>query len=446
MSSTQPKPMANITVGYVDLASYDKPDELFYGGAQVATLFSRQLKNYSWYTHLIAPDQNKGTTDAPSFSFSKTGDFALMSWVATQVPALTVNPANNGQLTYRIAWTWNPAHNIWNQGSLKFNDLTAQSYDNVMLDFLAQYRYGADKWALYQKFIGNTPELQTFGSALPSAWIKLPTPFFYSRDSSYALPLCCASLNDIKEEFQVETNLANLIRIQKNTAADVTLDPAVWVDQPAGSVDWTTIIQVANGKPFEIGQTVHWTKYVLVTDDERESHQESVVDVIIEQFQKATSQKAAAGEQRLDFHFVMPVKTLFFGFENKSSELYNNRSNYGDTYKSGNTPQDPVGWATLTYENQDRFTNIPGHMFDMETWVHGAKTITEVGFHALFYNQNINDLDMTGSSDYSNLNTILTMNCVETSGEGNLYAAVVRAISAHRLRFQSSSAGFPPFD
>lgn len=439
------KPNATITVGYVDIASYDKPEELFYGGEKVATLFSRQLKKYSWYTQLFAPDKNNGTNDAPTFSFSKTGDFALMSWVETTLPALTVKSANNGQLTWRIAYTWNLAHNIWKQGALKFNDLTAQSYDNVMLDFISQYRRDAAKWALYQKFIGNTAELQNFASSLPASVIKLPTPFYYSRDSSYALPLCCASLNDIKEEFVVETDLSNLIRVQKNTAADVVNDAANWVDQKAGAVDFSSILTVAGGKPFEIGETRHWTKYVLVTDDEREAHQDETRDVVIEQFQKANGKKEGAGEQRLEFHFVMPVKALFFGFANKTSEEYNNRSNYSDTYKSSVTPSDPVASATLTYENQDRFANIPGHQFDMETWQHGARAISEVGYHGIFYNQNINDLDMTGSSNYSNLVTSLSMECAEASAEDNYYTLIVRAVSAHRGRFKSSTFGFPGF-
>lgn len=439
------KPTATITVGYVDMASYDKPDELFYGGDKVATLFSRQIKKYSWYTQLFAPDKNSGTNDAPSFSFSKTGDFALMSWVETTLPALTVNTANNGQLTWRIAYTWNLAHHIWRQGALKFNDLTAQSYETVGLDFVTQYRNRAEKWSLYQKFIGNTSDLQNFNSSLPATVVKLPTPFYYGRDSSYALPLCCASLNDIKEEYVVETDLSKLVRVQKNVAVDVVNDPADWQDQVAATVDFSSILTVAGGKPFEIGETRHWTKYVLVTDDEREAHQDEVRDVIIEQFQKANGKKDVVGEQRLEFHFVMPVKVLFFGFANRTSEDYNNRSNYSDTHTTGVTPSDPVASATLTYENQDRFTSIPGHQFDMETWQHGARAISEIGYHAIFYNQNINDLDMTGSSNFSNLVTSMSMDAEEVSGEGNNYALVVRAISAHRLRFKNSTAGFPSF-
>jgi len=82
------KPTATITVGYVDIASYDLLDAIFYGGDSVTTLFSRQIKKYSWYTQLFAPDKNTGTNDAPSFTFSKTGDFALMSWVETGRPEL----------------------------------------------------------------------------------------------------------------------------------------------------------------------------------------------------------------------------------------------------------------------------------------------------------------------------------------------------------------------
>jgi len=440
------KPVGNLNAGYVDISSYDKPDEAFYGGEKVATLFSRNMKKYSWYTQVTAAEKNEGTNDSPLFKFSKQGDFALMSWVETTTPKLTIKTASNGQLKWRIAYTWNLAHNIWKQGSLKFNELPAQSYETVGLDFVSQYRRDPAKWALYQKMIGNTRALQEFSSELPATVIKLPTPFYYSRDSSYALPLCRASLNDVKEEFQVETDLRNLVRVQKNTAADVVNDEPVWVDQKASTVDFSAILDVAGGKAFEIGETRHWTKYILVTDEEREAHADEVKDVVIEQFQKQNGTKGPVGEHRLEFHFVMPTKALFFGFANKTSEEYNNRSNYSDSYKTGANPgSDPLAWATLTYENQDRFSNIPGHQFDMETLQHGSRAITEPGYHALFYCQHLNDLDLTGSTNMSNLVTSFTAEAAEHSAENNQYVFVVRGINSHRLTFRNSAAGFRAF-
>lgn len=437
------KPNANVTVGYVDIASHDKLDGVMYGGEQVRTLFSRSITKHSWFTHLMAPMKMEGQADSPSAKFSKTPDFALMTWIQTTLPKLTVKTAGNGQLTWRIAYTWNLAHNIWKAGSITFNDLTAQQYDSAMLDFLAQYRVDHAKWSLYQKFIGNTTALQTFSSELPESTIKLPTPYWYTRDSSYALPLCCANLNDIRENYTVETDLGKLLRVQKNTAADVTLDPAVWVDQKASTVDFAAILDVAGGKPFEVPMSQAWAKYVLVTDEERDQHQDETRDVIIEQFQKQNGQKAIAGEHRLEFHFTNPVKVLFFGFANKTSEDYNNRSNYSDSYKTGGGGVDPASSISLIYENQDRFRALPGHQFDMETWVHGQRGPNEVGYHALFYCMHINDLEMTGSSNFSNLVTTFEMDCAEASAEANYYSMVVRALSAHRVRFKSLTFGFP---
>lgn len=437
------KSTASVTVGYVDIASFDKLDGVMYGGEQVTTLFSRSIKKHSWYTHLFAPMKAEGQSDSPSFKFSKTPDFALSTWVQAALPKLTVKAAGNGQLTWRIAYTWNLAHNIWKAGALKFNDLTAQSYDSVMLDFIAQYRQDSAKWALYQKMIGNTTALQTFAAVMPAATIKLPTPYWYARDSSYALPLCCASLNDIREEFTVEKDLGKLLRVQKNTAADVVNDAAVWVDQKASTVVFADILDVDGAKPFEVPMSTAWAKYVLVTDEERDAHQDETRDVIIEQFQKAGGVKAVAEEHRLEFHFTNPVKALFFGFQNKTSEDYNNRSNYTDAYKTGATTTDPVSAVSLIYENQERFRDIPGDHFDMEAYHHASRGPSEVGYHGLFYCMNINDLDMTGSSNFSNLVTSFEADCTEVSAEANSYSFIVRAVSAHRVRFLSSSFGFP---
>lgn len=431
------KPKGNITVGYVDLASFDKIDAVMYGGEKVRTPFSRGINKHSWYTHLVAPMTMTGQADSPSAQFSKTPDFALMTWAQVTLPRLTVTDP-----LYRIAYSWNLGHNIWKGGSLAFNDLNAQTYDSTLLDFLSQYRTDAAKWSLYQKFIGNTNALQKYGSELPSATIKLPTPYWFARDSSYALPLCCASLNNITENYSVETDLSKLIRVQKNMAADPNAGPAIWVDQKAGSLDFSSFISVEGNKAFEVPMTQTWAKYVLVTDEEREQHQDEQRDVIIEQFQKINGKKEGAGEHRLEFHFTNPVKALFFGFANKTSEEYNNRSNYTDSYKAGGGV-DPASSTSLIYENQARFERLPGDMFDMDTWLHGARGISEVGYHALFYCMHINDLEMTGSSDFSNLITTLESECSESSGEGNTYSLVIRALSAHRVRFKSLSFGFP---
>lgn len=437
------KPNATLTTGYVDAASGDAFDAIFYGGEGARSLFGRKLRKHTWHTRITAPMKSEGQADSPSFKFSKTPDFVEFTWVEVTLPKITVKEANNGHLTWRIAYTWNLAHHIWKEGSLTFNDLTAQAYDSTMLDFIRQFRTDPGKWSLYQKMIGNTASLQNFSSELPEAKIKLPTPYYYARDSSYALPLCCCTLNTVCENFTVETDLGKLIRVQKNTAADVENDAAVWVDQKVSTVDFSAIVDVAGGKPFEVPMSKAWAKYVLITDPERNQHQDETREVGMEQFQKANGPKAVAGEHRLEFHFTNPMKALFFGFQNKTSEEYNNRSNYSDNHVTGGTQSDPCGSVSLIYENDPRFSNVAGEWFEMEEWRHAARGSSETGLHFLSYCNHLNDLEVTGSSNYSNLVTSFVTTCTEPSAAGSTYSWAVRGLSAHRCVFRSSTFGFP---
>jgi hypothetical protein len=433
----------NITVAYTDLSSNDKPEDWFYGGKSVVSLFTRRLKPCSWYTQITVNDANKGSSELPIFDFSKTADFARGGWAESTFPKVSVKAADNGRLKYRIALTWNAAHHVWPSVALKFNDLQIAAFDSVALDMVSQYRVSAAKWALYQKFIGNTPELQEWTDVLPKTVLKLPSPFYYAQDASQSLPICLATLNNMKEEYVAQTDLRNLIRVQINEAPLDQLPE--WRDAKAGEVDFSSILEVDGGKALEMSDTRHWTKYILITDDERESHEKEVRDVIIEQVQNTNAKKGGVGEHRHDFRFGGPVKALFFGMINKTSDEYNNRSNYSDDTRSGAKGSDPIAKISYSYDNDERFENVDGSWFDMETWYHGERSISEVGYHGIFYNQHINHIDVTGSSNFSNLVTSFDLEVEETSGQDNKYTFAARALTMHRLRFKELGGGFPRF-
>ena len=401
------------------------------------------MKPCSWYTQITVNDANKGSAELPIFNFSKTADFLRGGWTESTFPKVSVKAADNGRLKYRIALTWNAAHHVWASASLKFNDLAIATYDSVALDMISQYRVSAAKWALYQKMIGNTAELQEWNSVLPKTVLKLPSPFYYAQDSSQALPICLATLNDMKEEYVAQTDLRNLIRVQINDAA---LDEQPeWRDAKVGEVNLNEILEVEGGKGLEMSDSRHWSKYILITDDERESHEKLVRDVIIEQVQSTNAKKGGVGEHRHEFRFAGPVKAVFFGMINKTSDEYNNRSNYSDDYRSGAKGSDPIAKISYSYDNTERFENVDGSWFDYETFLHGERSISEVGYHAIFYNQHVNHIDATGSSNFSNLVTSFDLEVEEKTAQENKYTFAARATTMHRLRFKEQGGGFPRF-
>lgn len=435
----------NINTAYTDMSSADRPEEWYYGQPKVRRLFSRAVGHCSIYTQITCHNKNSGTVELPVFEFSVSADYARSGWVQAQLPKTTVKAENDGHKRYRIAMTWNAGHHIFHQGALKFNELPVSEFDSHSLDFISQYRVSAAKWALYQKFIGNVPELQEWTHELPAYTIKLPTPHSYGRSATSALPLYRATLNTIKEEYTVQTELSRLIRLQVNDAVDVVNDEPVWRDAKAGEVDLSSILQVEGGRRLEITDISHWTKYVIIHDDERDASIKQEYEQVIEQIHGTNGKKAGPGEHLKEFRLSGPVKAMFFGMANKTSDLYNNRSNYTDDRRAGEVGSDPIARATLAYDTSSRFENVPGDWFDFETWLHGERSISEAGMKGIFYGQHINALDADGSSNFSHIVPSLKVDVEEKTGQENEYALVIRAINLVRLTYKQDGAGFLGF-
>lgn len=435
------KPSGSITTGYVDIATKDALDAVFYGGDgdEVVSPFYRSIVKGSWFTHLPAALPSSGSSDSPQFKFSKTPDFVIGLWIQSDLPALAVKTTSNLDKTWRIAYTWNLGHNLFPALNIQFNDLTSSAIDSVALDMLTQFRGDAAKWALYQAMIGNGAAQQTFGATLPATTVQLPVPFSFFRDSTDALPLCAATLNTVTFNATVQTDLTKLIRVQKNFATNVVSDPADWRDVKPSTVDFSAILTTALTVPVATA----WAKYVIVSNDERRMHMQMVKDVVVEQYQKATGKREVVGEHSVSLQFNNPIKALMFGMTNSTSNDYNNWSNYTDSYKPAGGV-DPVRTYTLNYDNQPRISNAPASFASrIEPFYHATRGPVEIGYHLLAYCLSLGDLGVIGSTNYSALQATLALTAAETSGEANEYRVEVRAISSVRGRFVSNTFGYP---
>ena len=190
---------ANLTSGFIDLATYDELEKYMYGGPDATAYFVRETRKSTWFTQCpVALAKSNGTPEFGSeFSctISRAGDYLLGTWLHVVTPAVSVK---SGSVC--LAWTPNFMHALVKECSITFNDLVAARFDSNHLDFWAAFTTPASKAAGYSRMIGAA--LPSMGSALEPQHLNLPLPFFYCRDSGVALPTAALPYNEMRINFQ----------------------------------------------------------------------------------------------------------------------------------------------------------------------------------------------------------------------------------------------------
>ena len=195
---------ANLTAGFIDLATYDELEKYMYGGPDATAYFVRETRKSTWFTQCpVSLSRSNGTPEFGSefsCSISRAGDYLLGTWLHVVTPevslALDQDAAKNSLC---IAWTPNFMHALVKECSISFNDLVAARFDGTHLDFWAAFTTPASKSEGYRQMIGA--QLPTHGSYIPSYSLNLPLPFFYTRDSGVALPTAALPYNEMRINF-----------------------------------------------------------------------------------------------------------------------------------------------------------------------------------------------------------------------------------------------------
>jgi hypothetical protein len=202
MSTTTPvnNCTANLTAGFIDLATYDELEKYMYGGPDATAYFVRETRKSTWFTQ--CPVMLAKCNGTPEFgaewscSISRAGDYLLGTWLHVVTPHVSISSTN---CSVCIAWTPNFMHALVKECCITFNDLVAARFDTQHLDFWAAFTTPASKAAGYGKMIGAS--LPSLGTELPSQHLNLPLPFFYARDSGVALPTAALPYNEMRINF-----------------------------------------------------------------------------------------------------------------------------------------------------------------------------------------------------------------------------------------------------
>jgi hypothetical protein len=454
---------SNITSGFIDLATFDEIEKYQYGSNQAFAYFVRETRKATWFTQvpviLSRSSGAAGFNQEWSVSISRAGDYLLQTWLRVQIPEVNLLETNVYGAAGRIRWTRNFMHNLVRECCISFNDLVAERFDNYFLDFWAAFTVSASKRVGYDNMVGNVDSLiapHTPGSPLPSQYLNLPLPFFFTRDSGMALPTAALPYNEMRISFNFR-NWSDLLILDNSVPIQGT-NPSV---VPVVGRDIATAPELNN---IQV-----WANYSIVSNEERKRMACAPRDILIEQVQTAPRQNFSPNTNpnpSYDIRFSHSIKALFFAVRNTTTP--NTWSNYTSASPVPG-PQvvvyepsgafDPIANTTFTYENTNRLNYMGSDYYSLVEPFYKAPSIPEpTGYHMYSYSLSFYNVDPLGSTNYGKLTNVSVVPQASqsavagASGSGTLgtgqdypqtYEFIIIGLNSNIIRISGGALGFP---
>lgn len=450
---------SNVTSGFIDLATYDSLEKYMYGGDDAYAYLVRETVKSTWFTQV--PVVLTKATGTPGFgqewsvNVSHAADYLLHTWLRVTTPVVT--PLG----TSAIGWTRNLMHNLVEECSISFNDLTAARFDSYHLDFWSNFTVPEGKRVAYDNMIGNVDTLiqpasdgtSSTKATIPAATLNLPLPFFYSRDHGVALPTAALPYNDIRINFKFRPLASLLYSVAcDDTTGVIAADTIADNASPVAGTDFTaadlTGVQV-------------WANYAIVSSDERASMGCGERDILIEQVQTAPRQVVSSANlsPTIDIRFSHAVKALFFAVRNTTqASIWSNYGTHRAAEASGSASNlmdfepsaslDPISTFTLLYESNHRLSAMGADYFSLiQPWFHGVSTTANTGYHMYSYSLDLCSVDPMGSTNFGRLTHVsvqpVLVAAALLNADSSTYELIVTAVNHTYITVGGGAMGFP---
>lgn len=439
---------SNITSGFIDLATLEELDKYLYGAHEDSTNYFELVHEPStWFTTvpvvLARASGNPEWGNQWSVSISRAGDYLLHAWLRLKLPAVTAAADKY------LAWTPNLMHNLIKECSITFNDLSAASFTNVVLDFITAFTVPEGKKVGYNKMIGNVDELLIPSTSLPEKVLNLPLPFFFSKDSGVSLPTASLPYNDMRLVFDFRS-LSELLTCYSFANGVFTIAPATAADYV--------------GTP-ELSAVQVWANYALVSNESRKKMGATSRDIVIEQHQSSPSYSFSPYSnpyQSYDIRFSHAVKALFWGCQNTTVSSIHSNYTAGTalvadpdesdviTAITHDYGADPIDNTTLIYENTQRLSAMGSDYFSLVQpyYQPGCVIPSKTGLHMYSYSLDLTSVNAMGSTNFGKLTNISLVPsasdaAVTANQDGQTFRFVVFCVNNNIGRISGGAWGFP---
>ena len=336
----------SLAASFIDLATYDELEKYFYSAEQDAvTYFVRQTRKSSWFTQIPVKFSTIGAGDFGTKQWTVTiargGDYLLNAWLEVTTPVIAANISGTAASSTVNKWCKNFMHNLVDYVDIKFNDLLVQRIDHYMFDFLSEIMIPSDQKKSYREMTGyGKSVLDSNGKnqfivgldAGVSHKLKLPLPFFFTRDTGVALPCAALPYNEMKFEFTFR-KLSELLvthtflKISEIASVTVGTPSVAWAGAAtsgygglvniSGTIVENSVEGGYQGTSAYAGTTASlsevnvWGTYAMVSNVERAMMAKTARNIIIEQYTQHSPVKITSATSSYDIRFAHAIKALF---------------------------------------------------------------------------------------------------------------------------------------
>lgn len=454
---------SNTAAGYVDLATYDDLETYLYDWSSDAeTLFVRSTAKTTWFTGIPVVLNKVGGAMADfgttfTVNITRSADYAGYISLYVKLPSVTAKNSADG-----VRWVEYVGHNLIEDASLSFNDLTTQCITSEWLDMWSAFTVGAGNHQVgYDTSVGQIDSLisSTLGTkTLPGRELCINIPFHNTLHISDALPMSALTYNEVQVTIKLRSYEQLLILAPSNSS-----DPSSHV---AATADKLSAVP-------HLSDVRLICQYYLVGNDERAAMACSPRTMLINQIQYANPLDITEVKSSyvVDMRFSHGVRAILFGWKNVTGRVLSNYSTvtpYTDGTSSmltyGSMAADPIGTVSLSYDNVERFRDFPAIYFATQIPLHHATTTPiRNGMHLYAYTRHLEDMIPSGSTNYGKLSTAyLTTTASDTAKFGlnfsasytsgaldtgicikQAYKFVVMALSYNILKISGGTIGLP---
>ncbi len=342
------------------------------GTEKIFSILYRENEKVTRVTTLPIKMEPVGSEGVFHYTVNTSADYLMYTTMRIKLPHVQVKPGFTDKV--RVAWCHNVAHNKIIDGRFYCDNTPLQKIDNHWLDIDTQFyqNVGEGKRVSDQVGIGNIRTLESWNSELPATWLNVEHPWFYSVDSSTALPLHKGSTTckfSHRYRFRKSTQL---LRVQGKSKGE-------WVDLP--QAQWLQFIMIDGDSEPEL-----WGRYAYASADELCHHDLSnryMYTQDVEICDQPTHYKLT-DLVPCKISTVNPCLAAFWMALNVDAEIKSNYSNYSTNTNDLYHGTDPITTTSFMYGTEHRFEKMDSDHFNIgESRHHFPSAPNEPGYHGL---------------------------------------------------------------
>src|SRR5260221_2886897 len=416
-------------VALIDLKTYGDTEAFMYQTPHSNTLFVAAVECSNWFSIICSTISSCNSIISPvlgncmSNDISKQNDYILHIWFRCKLPQIWIPNGSNYRTSSTLKWVQNIGHNIFKKIKFFSDGYPIQELDSYILDYLSQFDMKGGKVIGYNNMIGNINDnTRPVSMGDPCGFgtsILVPFPFWFSKDSGYALPMSSITRSKLSIECTFR-KFSELIVIdpgfkptKDNTINNIgpTINSIMVYDSSRSNATNSRDTPSSGSTPDLINPTLFYHSAV-VADDERSMMTDAPRDMLIEQYQVVHTSIGKYGNKSESTCIKAghAVKHIFVAFKNTSIQSYNSalgaeQSNY-TTALYGMGGFNPIHHISILYENTYRFSNNSDYYTSIVPWYFCSSMPTNTGYHLISYALKPMTINPTESTNYNRLNDV----------------------------------------